>query len=70
MVQVTRLMSIQPAVNLVLFLILPAILSATSPDTSEQKRGFNFFHVLILMLLLGDAILATAPNIVIVTIGE
>lgn len=67
--QVTRLMSIQPAVNLILFLTLPAILSATSHSTSEQKRGFNVFRVLMLMLLFGDAILAAAPNIVLVTIG-
>lgn len=63
-------MSIQPAVNLILFLTLPAIFSATSHDTSKQKRGFNVFRVLMPMLLFGDVILAATPNIVLVTIGE
>jgi hypothetical protein len=70
MMQVARLMTIQPAVNLILFLTLPAILSATSHGASEQKRGFRVFRVLLLMLLFGDTILAAAPNIVLVTIGE
>jgi len=67
--QVTRLMTIQPAVNLALFLTLPAMLSATTRNTNEQKRGFDLFRVLLLMLVFGDAILAAAPSIVIVTIG-
>jgi hypothetical protein len=63
-------MTIQPAVNLALFLTLPAMLSATTRDTNEQKRGFDLFRVLLLMLVFGDAILAAAPNIAIVTIGN
>ena len=63
-------MAIQPAVSLFLFLTLPAILDTTSRDTNEQKRGFTLFRVLMVMLFFGDAILAAAPNIVLVTIGK
>jgi hypothetical protein len=46
------------------------MLSTTNRYTSEQKRGFDLFSVLILMLLFGDAVLVAAPNIVVVIIGN